>query len=301
PAIVNAKTMLKWKTGGASQEAPPVIRTRWPPRGLQATRIRQAQDFSRRDSSPPRGLQATRIRQAQDFSRRDSSPPRGLQAARIRQAHNSPQGAIVCPGSSHHSGLVEVGYGGGLVGVAAAGALIHPFAQFLARLEVRDQLGRHVHFFTGLRVAPHARLAPRQGKAAEAADFDALALGQRIGHRVQDRLDCKVHVASRQLRVAARQHGDEFGLGQARHHSSRCWSSLAFSRAPRLVVPEEALASVMRWMVSAVSALSRALIDSWIERALRSMLMIMASTWSPACRTVVASSTRPAEISEARR
>ena len=47
------------------------------------------------------------------------------------------------------------------------------------------------------------------------------------------------------------------------------WSSLAFSRAPRLVVPDEALASVMRWMVSAVSALSRALIDNWIERALQ--------------------------------
>ncbi|CPL58539.1 Uncharacterised protein [Bordetella pertussis] len=57
----------------------------------------------------------------------------------------------------------------------------------------------------------------------------------------------------------------------------------------------------MRWMVSAVSALSRALIDSWIERALRSMLTIMASMFSPAFSTVVASSTRPEEISEARR
>ncbi|CFO66593.1 Uncharacterised protein [Bordetella pertussis] len=54
-------------------------------------------------------------------------------------------------------------------------------------------------------------------------------------------------------------------------------------------------------MVSAVSALSRALIDSWIERALRSMLTIMASMFSPAFSTVVASSTRPEEISEARR
>src|SRR3546814_11201107 len=51
--------------------------------------------------------------------------------------------------------------------------------------------------------------------------------------------------------------------------------ALPICKAPRLVVPDEALASDMRWIVSAVSALSRALIDNWIERVLRSMLMLM--------------------------
>ncbi len=59
------------------------------------------------------------------------------------------------------------------------------------------------------------------------------------------------------------------------------------------MVPDEALASDMRWIVSAVSALSRALMDNWIERVLRSTLTIMASMLSPAFSTVVASSTRP--------
>src|SRR3546814_4857417 len=71
--------------------------------------------------------------------------------------------------------------------------------------------------------------------------------------------------------------------------------ALPICKAPRLVVPDEALASDMRWMLSAVSALSRALIDNWIERVLRSMFTIMVSMLSPAFSTVLASSTRRSE------
>ena len=68
------------------------------------------------------------------------------------------------------------------------------------------------------------------------------------------------------------------------------------------VVPDAALLSAAIFcMASAVSALSFALMDSWMLRALRSMLMTRASTLSPTFRWVPASSTRSREISEARR
>src|SRR5690606_37970567 len=140
----------------------------------------------------------------------------------------------------------------------------------------------------------------RQRKAAKPTDLDALARGQGLGHCIEHGLDRVNGVAGGQLGIAGRQCGDQLRLGHYQT-SLRYWSSLALSSAPRLVVPEEALASDMRWIVSAVSALSRALIDSWFERVLRSMLTIMASMLSPAFSTVVASSTRPDEISEARR
>ena len=53
------------------------------------------------------------------------------------------------------------------------------FAQFLARLEVRNVLARERDGIAGLRVAAQARRTVMQREAAETADFDAFAAGQR--------------------------------------------------------------------------------------------------------------------------
>jgi hypothetical protein len=50
-----------------------------------------------------------------------------------------------------------------------------PIAQFLAGLEMRHVLARQRDSIAGLRVAAGTRRAVVQGKAAEAADLDALA------------------------------------------------------------------------------------------------------------------------------
>src|SRR5690606_7825642 len=60
--------------------------------------------------------------------------------------------------------------------------LIDALAQVLARLEVRNVLARERDGLARLRVAPHARRPIVQRKAAEAADLDALAAGERLAH-----------------------------------------------------------------------------------------------------------------------
>ena len=113
--------------------------------------------------------------------------------------------AMARPGPlSHHAGLVQIGHGGGLV-VAAARALVTRSCSSL-RAKCGTSLAGTCTF-TRRDCVP--RGWRRGGKTAEAADFDALAWASASAI-VGDRLDSKVHVAGRQLRIAARQHGDEF-------------------------------------------------------------------------------------------
>src|SRR2546430_16397846 len=56
------------------------------------------------------------------------------------------------------------------------GAVVHPLAQVLAGLEVRDVLARERDRLAGLGVAPLARRGGGPRENAEAADFDALSL-----------------------------------------------------------------------------------------------------------------------------
>src|SRR5262245_22208857 len=119
---------------------------------------------------------------------------------------------------------------------------VDAFAQFLAGLEVRDMLLGHLHAFAGLGIAPRPRRPVVQAEAAEAADLDPLALGQTVGHGVQDHLHREFGVLGYQLRELRRQAVDQLRLG---HHGlaypALLLSSLAFSNAPRLVVPAVAL------------------------------------------------------------
>src|SRR5262245_58151031 len=63
---------------------------------------------------------------------------------------------------------------------------IDPLAQLLARLEVRHPFFRDHHFVAGLRIASNAWRPRIQGKAAKTTDLDALAVGQGVGHRIED-------------------------------------------------------------------------------------------------------------------
>src|SRR4030067_1716437 len=75
---------------------------------------------------------------------------------------------------------------------------------------------------------------------------------------------------------------------------------LAFSNAPRLVVPALKLLSAESFCIAAVSSvLFSALIDRLIPRFLRSTLMMTAVTLSPSLRWLRISSTRSADTSEA--
>ena len=88
---------------------------------------------------------------------------------------------------------------------------------------------------------------------------------------------------------------------RGRHHLSLLLSSLARSRAPRLVVPALPVDWLRLAMASCWSAASLARTDSWMLRVLRSTLTTTAVTSSPTFSTWLASSTRSRLISLARR
>ena len=92
---------------------------------------------------------------------------------------------------------------------------IDSFAQFLARLEMRDVLFRHLHPLAGLRIAPGPRRPVVEPEAAESADLDALALGQTFGHGIEDHLDREFGILGHQLRELRRQAVDQLRFG---HH-----------------------------------------------------------------------------------
>src|SRR3989440_566895 len=194
------------------------------------------------------------------------------------------------------------------------GRAIYPLAQFLAGLEVRHVLLGHLHLLARLRVAAGARRPVIQPEAAEAADLDAVAGEQRLGHRVENHLHRVLGVLRDQLRIALGEARDQFGLGHGGPSPlvagpAYCCgfepllSSFARSSAPRLVAPALAAACSLRscFIASVSSARSLALTDTLIDRFLRSTLMIIACTVSPSFKWVRRSSTRSRENSEARR
>src|ERR1017187_2283009 len=97
----------------------------------------------------------------------------------------------------------------------AARALIrvHALTQFLAGLEVRNELLRHLDPVARFRIPARTRRAIIQPESAEAANFDALALDQTQGHGIEYGLDRELGVLGNQLRIASRQPADQFGLG----------------------------------------------------------------------------------------
>src|SRR6266496_943832 len=93
--------------------------------------------------------------------------------------------------------------------------LIDPLAQFLARLEMRHELLRHVHPLPRFRIAADARRPVVQPETPEAADLDALPLHQALRHRVQDHLDGEFGILGDELRITRREPRNKFGLGHA--------------------------------------------------------------------------------------
>src|SRR5690606_5952860 len=107
-------------------------------------------------------------------------------------------------------------FGRGGVGQARVVAGVDAVAQFLPGLEMGNVLAGQRHRFPGLGVAAHARRAEMQGEAAEAADLDALALGQGAAHHLEQGLDRQVHIVGLQVGLATRQHFDQLGFGHLR-------------------------------------------------------------------------------------
>src|SRR5262249_51905192 len=89
---------------------------------------------------------------------------------------------------------------------------LDPLLELLAHLEERGPLGRDLHLFTRLRVPAFARLAHLHLEAAEAADLDAVALAQRLGHAIEDRVDDGLGVLLGDVRHLDRDPLDQIAL-----------------------------------------------------------------------------------------
>ncbi|MNE06678.1 hypothetical protein D3C80_992760 [compost metagenome] len=72
--------------------------------------------------------------------------------------------------------------------------LIHPIPQLLAWLEVWHKLAIQADGLAGFRVAAYAGGAVMQGEAAEAADFNAVASSQALGHLLKHGLDGQLDI-----------------------------------------------------------------------------------------------------------
>ena len=72
--------------------------------------------------------------------------------------------------------------------VASGGFGSCSFAQFLARLEMRNIFGRNLDGFPGFRIPAIAREAIVQVEDAESADFNALPDHEAVTHDVENRL-----------------------------------------------------------------------------------------------------------------
>ncbi len=92
-------------------------------------------------------------------------------------------------------------------------ALCDPLPEFLADLEVRHGLGRHLDRLACLRISAQAGGAVMRGEDAEAANLDAIASGQGGGYGVKEDIDAQVDVLMLQLGKALGDAGDQFGLG----------------------------------------------------------------------------------------
>src|SRR5262245_4054397 len=79
------------------------------------------------------------------------------------------------------------------------GAVDH-LLELLAHLEEGRALGGDVHRLAGLGIPAFAGLANLHLEAPEAADLDALALAERLRHRVEDRVDHDLRVLLRDVR-----------------------------------------------------------------------------------------------------
>src|SRR4051812_13759038 len=76
----------------------------------------------------------------------------------------------------------------GLISNGLIGPVVHPLAQIFTGFEVGDVLTGQGDGLAGLGIASLPRRPKMQREAAEAADLDALPLGERIAHDLQNLL-----------------------------------------------------------------------------------------------------------------
>src|ERR1039458_7932075 len=89
---------------------------------------------------------------------------------------------------------------------------INPLPQFLAGLEMRNELLRDWHLLSGLRIPAGARRAVVDPKTAKPTDLDSLAFRQAQGHGSESRIDHKLGVLRSQLRIALGKPGNQVGF-----------------------------------------------------------------------------------------
>src|SRR6266566_2294131 len=94
------------------------------------------------------------------------------------------------------------------------GLAVDQFFQFLAGLEVRHLLRRHIHLVTRLGIPALAGLALAEAEAAESAQLDLLAPVQRVDDAPEHRVDDDFRMLLREIRHA-RHFLDELRLGHA--------------------------------------------------------------------------------------
>src|SRR5262249_11470074 len=99
-----------------------------------------------------------------------------------------------------------------VAGDGVAAAVVDQLLEVLADLEEGEALGGHGHRLPGAGVAPVVGLVRAHREAPEAADLDALAALQGLGHGVEDAVDHQL--GARLGELAASGDGvDELALG----------------------------------------------------------------------------------------
>src|SRR5215207_779672 len=111
---------------------------------------------------------------------------------------------------------VSPAFQSGLSVVWAGIARVQPGAHFLAGLERRNHLFAHGNGFARARVSSGARVAPLDRERSEAAQLHAVAALERVGDRVQDRVDDVFDVALVKVRVLLSDLQNQFGLDHGR-------------------------------------------------------------------------------------
>ena len=92
---------------------------------------------------------------------------------------------------------------------------INPLPQFLAGLEMRDELLRHLNLVASFGIPARALRSIVDREAAKSADLNALTLNKAPGHRVEDRLYRDFHVLCDKLRITRGETRDKVGLCHA--------------------------------------------------------------------------------------
>src|SRR5690554_6436415 len=95
-------------------------------------------------------------------------------------------------------------------------------------------LARQRHGLSGLRIAAGTRRTVVQREAAETADFDAVAIGERAPHHLQQRFHREVDIVGLQVPLALGEDFDELGLGHVALLAPDDRSGLARARPPRM-------------------------------------------------------------------